>query len=227
MDRQSQGIVFLRMGCVHVRLRALAVLATVVLMAIGVSACGSGGSSSGSPSASVPGNLAKSTASSAVSAAKPSGHDGDGDIDTLGRGPYDTDNDAVLGYGPPADTADRRAIIALIKRYYKVAAADDGAKACSMLDSLIVESIEEEHHLGKGSRSLQGATCAQIMSKLFAHRHRELVEDVAAFRITTVELRGNRGMVLAPFSPTREMQLLVHRQHGVWTMDAPLDNGAQ
>jgi hypothetical protein len=153
-------------------------------------------------------------------------HDEDGDIDTLGRGPYDSDNDANSKYGPPASVTERRAIVAFIHRYYAVALAGNGAAACSMLDPITAETLVERHRHGRGSRSLQGETCAQIMSKLFRLRHRELVEDVAAFRISVVDVRGNRGVALAPFAATREMQLIVHREHGAWSMEVPLDNGA-
>lgn len=212
--------------------RSLLACSAVVLSAIGTSACGStsrgsGSASPGSSGASATGGVVARTASGPASTTGLSKHDGDEDIDTLGMGPYDNDLDAVPGYGPQAGRADRQAIVSLIRRYYEAAAAGDGVAACSMLDAPIAESVLEEHHRGKGPRSLQGNTCAQVMSKLFAQRHRELVEDVASFRISDVELRGNRGLVLAPFSATRELQLLVHREHGVWKMNVLLDNSAQ
>ena len=186
--------------------------ATIGLLTTGTTACG--------------GSSVAARTSSSTAETTPHQLDGDNDIDTLGSGP-DYDNDAVLGYGPPADTADRRVIVSLLKRYYAVAAAGDGAKACSMLDPLVAEEIVEEHHNGKGPSSLRGSTCAQIISKLFKRHHRELAKDVAEFRVTTMELRGNRGLVLMPYSTANETQVIVRRDNGVWRMDEPIDNGAQ
>jgi len=161
-----------------------------------------------------------------ASTSDPANHDEDGDIDALGKR-YDNDGDASPGFGRPASAADRRAIVSLIKRYYALAAGGDGAKACSMLDVVLAETYVEEHHVGRGPRSLQGDTCAQALSKLFEQRHRELVEDVASYHISYVEVRGNNAMALAPFLVTREMQLLLHRERGVWKMNVLLDNSAQ
>ncbi len=192
-------------------------LCAVALLAIDMCACGSTdrphGAASGASTNEVLGN--------------PAERDEDGDIDTKGMGPpYDVDNDAVPEYGPPASATDRRAIEAVLRRYYTVAAAGDGAAACRILDPLLVEAMLEEHK-GRGAPALRGSDCAQIMSKLFELHHRELVEDVADFRITVVQVKGKRGVALAPFAPTREVQLIVHREHGRWSMDVALSNGAE
>ncbi len=73
-----------------------------------------------------------------------------------------------------------------------------------MLDPITAETLVERHSRGRGSPSLRGDSCAQIMSKLFRLRHRELVEDMANFRITLVDVRGKRGVAFAPFTATRE-----------------------
>jgi hypothetical protein len=202
-----------RMG-VRRLLRTLTACAAVAVAAVGITACGSGDK----------GSAGKAPAATTV----PSTHDEDGDIDSLGQGGrYDNDNDAILGWGPPAGAVDRRAIVALVRRYYETAAAGDGAKACSMLDPLMVEAVKEGRNGGSGPQSPPGSTCAQIMTSLFQRRHRELVEDVAAFRIAVVQQHGNRAMALTDFSPTRLWQVLVRRTHGVWRMDTPLYSGAE
>lgn len=48
-------------------------------------------------------------------------------------GPIDGDDYAILDFGHPADAAEKGKIAALVRRYYEVAVAEDGAKACSML----------------------------------------------------------------------------------------------
>lgn len=206
----------------HTRSRSLLVGMTIGLTVVGAGACGSAnrGSSSGSVES------AAASARAAAIAAAPQERDGDGDIDTLSK-VLDKDDDTPLGYGAPAGPADRQAIVTLLRRYYTTAAAGDGARACSMLDPLIAEQVVEEHHHGKGPSSLRGDTCAQVMSKLFEQRHHELAQDAAEFRVTVVELRHNRGLVLMPYSTTREMQVIVRRDNGVWKMDVAVDNGAQ
>ncbi len=181
-------------------LSVLLAFLALAIAALGMTACGSAGTDS-------------------VAAKATTGHDADGDIDSLGQGGrYDTDNDATLLWGPAADSKDRQAVIALIRGYYAIAVAGDGVKACTMLSLPIREQVEEQ---GRHS------TCARFLSKLFAQRHRELVEDVAAFRITTVQLRGSRAVALTDFSPTRVLQIFVHRTHGVWQMETPLYDAAE
>jgi len=191
------------------RSRALLACMAVAIASFGATACGSG---------------EERPAATAV----PSGQDQDGDIDSLGQGGrYDTDNDAILTWGPPADAADRAAIVALLKRYYTAAAAGEGAKACTMLDPLIAETVEEDRHAGRGPRLPRGSMCAQIMASMFQQRHRELVENLAAFLITAVQRRGNLAMALTDFSPTRVLQVLVRRDQGVWKMNTTLYNEAE
>jgi hypothetical protein len=234
LRRQDRGFLALPLR-VHQLRRALLACATVVLSACGTSACGTSSKNSrpappGSTAALATGNNTARSASGPTSTTDPSEHDGDGDIDRLTTGRYDTDDDAIPGFGQPADAPDRRAIIALIGRYYAAAAAGEGARACSMLDTPIVESVMEEHRRGKGPASLQGDTCAQIMSKLFEQRHRELAEDITGYRVLVVQLRPNRGYALVRFPARhelRELQVLVRREHDIWLMNVPLDNGAQ
>jgi hypothetical protein len=216
-----QNSVFLGRA-VHVRrLRMSLACVVLALSAIGASACGSTSKSSSSHSATA--NVAASTGLASARSQR----DEDNDIDTRGMGSVDPDRDAVILYGRSADSADRRQITGLVKRYYTAAAAGEGAKACTMLNPLTAESFVEDHRPGQGPSSLQGNTCAQVLSKLFKQRHQELLEDVASFRIGVVQLRGNYGLVLAPFLPAREMQLFVYHHGGTWTMDVALDNGSE
>jgi len=186
---------------------ALPVCAALALPMLGLSACGGSGGTR---------HAATVTTSKRYTA---QGKDEDGDIDTLGQGGrYDKDNDATFQWGPPASAADRRVVVALVKRYYEIAAAGDGAKACAMLDPLIVEMVaEQEPRHG----------CAHNIEKLFAQRHRELVEDLSSFRVVTAQRRENRVAVLIDFAPTRLLQVFARRTHGVWRVDTPLYNGAE
>lgn len=224
---------------VHLLPRTLLACAAIALPVAGAYACGAASSSSRpatarSSGSSTAGSVATTTTVSPFSVAELAKRDQDGDIDRLTQSRYDRDNDAIPGFGQPADAADRRAIVALIKRYYKVAAAGDGAQACSLQYALSAELVVEEHHRGKGPPSLQGDTCAQIMSKLLARHHRELAEDISGgYRVLAVQVHFNQGYALVRFAAPRafhelrELRMLVHREHGGWKMDKPLDDGPQ
>ncbi|MFZ2114908.1 MAG: hypothetical protein WAU77_14390 [Solirubrobacteraceae bacterium] len=205
--------------------RTLLACAAVALSVAGACGCGAARSTAG---------VETTATSSPFSLAELAKRDQDGDIDRLTQSRYDDDNDAIPGFGQPADAADRRAIVALIKRYYIAAAAGDGAKACSMQYALTAELLVEEHHRGKGPASLRGGTCARIMSKLLAQHHRELAEDVSGgYRVLAVQVHLNQGYALVRFAAPRELhelrelRMLVHREHGGWKMDRPLDDGPQ
>jgi hypothetical protein len=156
--------------------------------------------------------------------------DGDQDVDRLTRSPADFDKDAIPAFGQPADGRDKLAILGLIRRYYVLAAAGNGAGACRLLFGPTAETVLEEHHNGHGPPALRGSTCAQIMSRMFAQRHSELVEDISGYQVLAVQVRRNSGYALVRFPAKhelRELQVLVHRYRGGWTMQVPLDNGAQ
>jgi hypothetical protein len=176
--------------------------------------------SSGAPASGVTAAVSSGPGSSAQRSAL----DSDRDNDHPGRFRYDPDNDAVPTYGQAASVADMQAIAALLERYYTLAAAGDGSGACSLVYWLFAETVVEEHR-GRGGRSLRGNTCAQIASKLFEQRHRELIEDAATLHVAWVRVRGNRGVVLVRFGPIRERDVVVHRDRGVWKMNTLLDSG--
>jgi hypothetical protein len=151
--------------------------------------------------------------------------DGDHDIDSLGQGRYDIDNDANPTFGPAADSADRRTIVALITHYYALAAARDGGQACSLLDPLVIEALVEEHAGGGGASVSHGGTCSEIATKVFTLHHRELAEDVADMRVAWVQLQARQAVALVRFGATRERIVRTRRAHGRWQMYALLDNG--
>lgn len=152
--------------------------------------------------------------------------DGDGDDDSRGMGPADNDGDAVLTFAPAPSVVERRAIVALLRRYYAAAAAGEGAKACALTYWLVRERTVEEHDHGRGPRSLRGATCAQVASELFRERHRELAEDVARFRVGAVQVRARHGWAVLDFGALRERVTQVHRDPASWKLDALPDSGA-
>jgi hypothetical protein len=205
---------------VNGRLRSLVVLGALVLATLALAGCGSASkSSSSSRQGSSQGQGGGSVATSPAVSPSANEQDADGDNDTLAAGRYDIDHDAQPSYGSAADARDRQLITVLIERFYARAAAGDGRGACALLYGLVAETVVEEHNHGKGPRSLRGDTCAQVAGKLFAQNHRERVEDLAALRVTLVQVRGNHGWAVLDLGSKGEDLALLRREDGGWHMD--------
>jgi hypothetical protein len=197
------------------RTNSLLACACVVLLAAGALGCGSSGANSSS---------ARERAALAAAVGK---HDGDGDDDSFGQGPADTDKDAIATYGPAADPTERQAIVSVIRRYYAAAAADDGAEVCSLTYSLFAESLVEAHSRGRGAPALRGDSCAQVAAKLLAGRHSEIARDLAALRVTVIQLRERQGWAVARFGIANERIVqLQHLPDGAWAMNVLLYRGS-
>lgn len=142
--------------------------------------------------------------------------------------PYDEkNNDEVLDFGVAADSANRSAISALVKRYFAAALREDGASACSMLDVRIAESVAEDHGRGSaGPRYLSsGTTCPQVMTLLFEHFHERLVAQVPLLRIARVRLvGGHHGLAILRFGTMPERKISVRRQGAVWKISTIFDS---
>ncbi len=204
-------------------LRSLTVCAPLALVAIGATACGSGGGSgTGGVGFSSGTRSANAAATGTASATSPAAQDADGDNDRLGGG-RDPDKDQTLSLGPAAGAADRHALTALVKHYYALAAAGDGAGACALLYAPMAESVAEELGSGDGSPALRGKTCAQVASKLFARRHGELARQFASLEVGEMQVKGNRGFVRVRVTGPTEHQVAVHREGGIWKMNVLLD----
>jgi hypothetical protein len=125
----------------------------------------------------------------------------------------DTDNNSddgkVLAFGHAAGAADAQALVALVTSYYRAAAREDGARACSMLYPFVAESIVE----GYGQQaSLRGDTCAAVMRKLFRQRHSALVRDSPTLDVTAVRVDGNKALVVLTFATAPEIRQIPERR---------------
>jgi hypothetical protein len=151
-------------------------------------------------------------------------NDNDDDYGNVRRveneGYYDSDDSSILTYGHAASVADRRAITALVERYYAAAAAEDGAKACSMITSTFATAIPEDYGQAPGPAYLRGAgTCQAVMSRLLKHVHRQLP---AAIKVTEVRVGGNQARALLGSRTTPASFILVERERGTWKIDGLL-----
>jgi len=188
--------------------RALSLV--LAMTAVGaVVACGGTGGRNGS-------SKARHAVSETDRTASPAGRDNDGD----GDGGGDDER-----WGHAAAAGDRRAVVALVKRYYAVAAAGNGSEACSLLYSLFAEEVPEVYGEPPGEPALRGKTCAIVTSKLFKQRRRRLSVQRASLEVVGVRVRGLRGLALLRFKGKPERDIPVHRERRMWKIDALIDGG--
>jgi hypothetical protein len=197
------------------RLKLATVLHAVVLMryllgALAISALGAGLGACGGPSRGTASGGPATTA--AVATSNFSTHNNDRDND----GDHNDDDEGVLHYGHAADAAVRRASVALVMRYFAAAAAEDGARACSLLAPFIAESVAEQNG---HSPALRGATCPVVISKLFKLHHRRLALKNTTLRISEVRIEGDRGLVVLAFPTIPEVRQITERRiAGTWRL---------
>jgi hypothetical protein len=197
----------------------VAFLATI-LLGVSVLACGGASKYPNSPPH-VSSNTASASAPASVATNPPS-------IQSHARSDSDNDSDNDnddYRYGYAASAADKKAVTALVWRYYMAAEAGDGAKACTMIYSIFAEEIPEVHGEPPGPPALRGSTCAAVMSKLFKQHHRQLMADLAKLQVTDVRIRAHHALVLLGFKTVPPRTIRVHRERRVWKIDALLDDG--
>ena len=195
-------------------MRTLLVLLTAVLLGAGLLACGGAGGGSGSVSQDGLGGTYLH-------------EDNDADTNIYNE---ETDDQRTREFGKAASPEDTKAVIALVRRFYAAAAAGDGAAACSLMapslarDAGLSEAAEAAHPPVPGAPNLHGDPCPTVMSLLFKEDHEQLVAESATLVVTGVRVEGAHGLALLGFKTMPERWILVAREHGAWTIDAPLDS---
>jgi hypothetical protein len=154
--------------------------------------------------------------------------DEDADKDDTGDKSYDlkaSAHDSFIpeGVGNKADQTDKRAITALIKRYYAAAASGDGAAACSLLSSSLVNGLAEGQ---EGPGHSQGMTCGIALSRLFKQQHALLAaDDIATMSVIDVHVKRNLAIALVGFKTMPVGDIPLKREMSHWTINALLDTG--
>lgn len=212
-------------------MRKWLVLAAVVSVSGGVSACGGGAASVARPPTSTALQAAWGLSGLRGDEDDDDGPgeytptpgrtdpDADGDNDTKDnerRGYYDRDDEVLRGFGQAASEGDRRALVALVDRYYTAASAGDGSTACSILDPALAASIPQSYGGITAPPYTRGAkTCAEVMTLLFGHFRGELTARTV---ITAIRVDGNQDRVLlgSPAQPAGYIPAI--REHGGWSM---------
>jgi hypothetical protein len=144
--------------------------------------------------------------------------------ETDSNGLYDGDDGPALDYGHTANSKDLHTITALVTRYFAAAATEDGATACSLLYSIVAESVVESYG---HTPSLRGSTCASVMSKLFRQHRKELTLDNTTIKVITVKEEGDKALTVLHFATSREARKIPeHREGSSWKilelLDSPL-----
>jgi hypothetical protein len=201
-----------------------------MLLCVSVSACGTSHKDSSSTSENPPTTVAKPVARSTTPANIPPAPvetkpDADKDNDTHAAND-DTNNRQALQFGHLASPSEKRVIVSLIRRYYKAALAEDGRAGCSMLYSLLEESIPEDFgETPAGPPYMRGATtCAAGLTDLFKHFHPQLAVELPKLKVARVGLIEHHGMALLHFGGLPEREITVVREGHVWKMSAMYDN---
>lgn len=145
--------------------------------------------------------------------------------DDIGTSSDDTNNNPILDYGHAAGPADRRAITALVKRYYAAAAAGDGTQACSMLYITLSESVAEDqgHESAGPAYQSQGTTCPTVMALMFKHFHEQLAAKLPLLKVSRVRLHRHRGVAILSFGSMPERRIAVLRERRTWKIVGLLD----
>ncbi len=183
-------------------LRSLPALLSVVCLIAGLAGCGGVG------------GVARSSSSHVTAVAEP--------VLRVSRefGPIDADDYQVLSFARAATRVERRKITALLKRYYAVAVAGDGAKACAMLyETTANEVVVEQDNWG-----VRGSTCPVVMSRIFRQRHRQLLADADSLKVVLVRTDGLNGRAVLRFRGMVESRTIDTRLvGGIWKVQHPLD----
>lgn len=209
-------------------MKLLFALIAGILLGVGTSACGSNGTihhtiSSHTRSSGTTGSSTTTTSTSSNPAESEeyanvnSKVDADGDED-VGAPHDDTNNNSIFNFdGKEASTSERRLITTLIKRYYALALAGDGAKACSIIYSRLAESLPEDYGQSAGPIFMRGAkTCQAALTLLFTHYHDQLAIEIPKLVVGRIRIHERHGTVLLTFGSLRGQYTSVIREGKVW-----------
>jgi len=146
--------------------------------------------------------------------------------DDFGAAPHDDiSHKDELSFGRAATPDDKRAITALVKRYYATALAGDGSLACSMVYSALAEVVSEDYGSSAGPAYMRGAkSCSAGLTDVFQHYHGQLGIEVPRLRVDRVRVHERHGLALLSFGSLPEREITLMREGSVWKLAAFLDH---
>lgn len=128
----------------------------------------------------------------------------------------DRDDAPELGYGHPAATAERRAIVSVVKRYYDALASGDGELACASMLTTFAESVPEDFGRRAGPSYLRGGDSCPAVITLLSRHYREQLGAAIDVMGVRVERTLARAFVGSPTMPASGISL--ERQGGRWAI---------
>jgi hypothetical protein len=139
-----------------------------------------------------------------------------------GNNRYHDKDDYVVTVGRAGSAVEISAITPVVERYYAAVAADDSAKACSMLVPSLVRAIPVDYGRVSGPSYLHGdKTCGAVVSALFQRSHTRLN---SSFKVTGVRISGKRAVALLGSSTAPASELSVELEKGKWKVASVLVN---
>lgn len=142
------------------------------------------------------------------------------------RDPESNDDDTVLKYGHAADTADKRAVTAVVMSYYAAAADGNGSEGCRLIYPAVVELILENSNAPSARASQLSAGCPPILSKMFDQHRQSFVAQLATLQVTGVRVEEEKALALLRFASTLEPRKLeLHREGKMWKIWSLFDTG--
>jgi hypothetical protein len=215
-------------------MRPLPALIVGTLLALAAVACGSAGKDAGSGThgSSATGAIAGASASTPASGSTSlegdeddddsssnyldsTKYDNDADFDDdRGRqlGYRDSDDDAVLAYGRAASAAEKRALTAIVKRYYSAAVAANGATGCSLFTPALRNAVPEDYGQAPGPVYMRGKTCPAVITLFFKHEHQQLAS--AMIEVTDVRVKGNEALAVVGSRAQPASEIALERHPG-------------
>lgn len=130
-----------------------------------------------------------------------------------------------LTFGHPASSADTRAITAVTRTFYSAAAKDSGTVLCSLLYSLLEETVAEDFGHEPGPVALRGNSCAVVMTKLYRQDHRRHVAEFAKLRVTSARISYHQALALLSFGESKPSSYIaLKRERSIWKINALVAN---
>ena len=143
--------------------------------------------------------------------------DFDHDRRDLEKGYYDADDGAIRAYGHAAGAGTARVLSAIVKRYYRAAAAGDGVDACSLLERELAQTTAQAAANPADPSYLRGAdSCQAVASLLLKHRPGGID---GAIVVTAVRIDGARADVLLGSRTMPAAYIELQREAGAWRID--------
>lgn len=131
--------------------------------------------------------------------------------------PADSRSQSYLSFGHKAGEAEARVITAIVTKYFAAVVADDGKRACSLLYSPLASSVPEDYGKGPaGPPEWRGATCPAVMSLVFKHRRGQPTSDVADIKVIGVRVSAGQATALLRSSTMRLGEIGLLNNRGTW-----------